>query len=460
VTAANVSPERGLPRRIGYLVPEFPGQTHVWIWREIEHVARWCDVTLFSTRPPGEDVRGRHAFAAAAADRTTYLWGPGAGPLRLAGAVLWALVTRPAALLGCIGLALTLPVDERPRWRTTLPLVAPACRLALRARRAGIEHLHCHTCGRGAIVAMLCRRLSGTPFSLTLNADLDWWGGAMAEKLADAEFTVAISERLLADVRRRLPDLPSARVVLGRIGVDTDAWTPPERDAGARESARIVGVGRLHPSKGFDVLLRAVAALRERGHEVQLRVAGEGPAGDELRRLAAALGLTDHVHWMGSLAEDDVRAQLSFADVFCLASHAEPLGVVYMEAMALGLPTVGTAAGGVAEIITDGVDGVLVPPGDVDALADALAELLSDSERRRRLGERARRTIVERFDSRIGAATLYERLTGEAPPTAGRASPAPPPPRPATASRSPGVVASRPGPSGTPPASDAPSPPR
>jgi glycosyltransferase involved in cell wall biosynthesis len=81
-----------------------------------------------------------------------------------------------------------------------------------------------------------------------------------------------------------------------------------------------------------------------------------------------------------------------------------------MEAMALAVPTIGTAAGGVGEIIQSGVDGVLVPPGDPVAIADAICELVSDASRRRQLGENGRKTIVERFDSRLGASTLYTRL--------------------------------------------------
>jgi glycosyltransferase involved in cell wall biosynthesis len=89
-----------------------------------------------------------------------------------------------------------------------------------------------------------------------------------------------------------------------------------------------------------------------------------------------------------------------------------------MEAMALGLPAIGTAAGGVGEIITNEHDGLLVPPDDDEQLAAAVARLMDDPDLRQRLGRNARRTIVERFDSRIGAATLYERLFDTPPPSA------------------------------------------
>ncbi len=89
-----------------------------------------------------------------------------------------------------------------------------------------------------------------------------------------------------------------------------------------------------------------------------------------------------------------------------------------MEAMALGLPTVGTDAGGITEIITNGEDGLVVPTEDEERLAAAIAQLMDDSDLRRRLSRSGRRTIVDRFDSRIGAALFYERLFGIPPPRA------------------------------------------
>ena len=157
------------PGAIGYLLPEFPGQTHIWMWREISHLREWgVDLRLFATRRPDPDTAARHAFAAAARAETTYLW-----PISLWSAVVavgWAAVTRPRSLVGAALAALTL--DETPALRraVSVALVVPACVLARVTHSAGIAHLHVYSAGRSAVIAMMTRRLTGLPYSLVLNA--------------------------------------------------------------------------------------------------------------------------------------------------------------------------------------------------------------------------------------------------------------------------------------------------
>jgi len=399
--------------KIGYLIPEFPGQTHTWIWREITWMRRWgVEVTLFSTRRPGDRDRARHAFAAQAAEETNYLWP--ADARTLAESLAWAMAKHPAGLARCVALAMTLPVPKRA---SVLALVPAAAILARTMARQGLTHLHAHSCAGSAVLGMMVKRLAGIPFSLTLNANIEWWGGAMAEKFGDAAFTIAITEWLLDQMKRDFPTLRANQACLGRIGVDTARWLQPESRPPST-AGRVITVGRLHASKGHDVLLGAIKLLVDSGRKVSLTMIGAGPDRDALEAQAVRDGLGAHVTFAGSLSEDQILAQLRVADIFALASHAEPLGVVYMEAMSTGLATVGTSAGGVGEIITKDLDGLLVPPGDARALAEALGKLLDDPALRARLGAAGRKTIERRFDARFGAATLYERIFGQAPPAA------------------------------------------
>ena len=115
--------------RVGYLLPEFPGQTHAWMWREIVHLREWgVPITIFSTRPPPEQVRAKHAWAEAAAKETIYLWPAPMGTI--VPSLLWAKLRHPIGYLKAVGLAMTLPVNKRPAIKSLGPLIIPACILA------------------------------------------------------------------------------------------------------------------------------------------------------------------------------------------------------------------------------------------------------------------------------------------------------------------------------------------
>ncbi len=402
---------------IGYMIPEFPGQTHIWIWREITHLREWgVPIQIFSTRRSPPRDRARHDFADAAEATTTYLW-----PIstrQVLQALLWAF-SRPLGLVRCVKLAITLPVDRRPRWRTVLPLLLPACRFAREADRLGVVWFHSHTCANGAILCMMAKRLLGTPFSMTLNANIEGWGGAMKSKFEDADFTIAITHWLLDQMHRDYPSLSPQQTLIGRVGVDTRKWVPAERPRGRMAGpTRLLTLGRLHACKGHDVLLEAVGLLVENGADVTLELIGEGPERQALEALAARRGLSRRTTFHGSLGELGIIERMRGADIFILASHSEPLGVAYMEAMAMEVATVGTDAGGVREIITHGETGLLVPPKSPDALATAIRSLIQDRTYRDRIARAGRQSIIERFDSRLGAAALYERLFGRRPPGA------------------------------------------
>jgi glycosyltransferase involved in cell wall biosynthesis len=383
------------------------------MWREIVHMREWgVPITIFSTRPPPGEVRARHAWAEAAAKETVYLWPAPVGTV--ASSVLWAKFRHPIGYTKAVWLAATLPVNKKPAIKSLGPLILPAAILAHHCARLGIGWLHSHSCSNSAVLCMMVKRICGIPFSMTLNANLEWWGGAMREKFADADFTDAIAQWLLDQIHREYPNLRPEQTILGRIGVDTRRWIPADNH---REGAtfRLITIGRLHASKGHDVLLRGIKILRERGADVTLRLCGAGGERESLEKLAAELGIGDRTKFLGSLSEDQLIEQLKASDAFVLASHAEPLGVVYMEAMAMGVPTIGTAAGGVGEIISSGVDGILVRPNSPEEVADAIEGLMKDEGRRRELGKAGREKIVREFDSRLGARKLYERMFGKLP---------------------------------------------
>jgi glycosyltransferase involved in cell wall biosynthesis len=203
------------------------------------------------------------------------------------------------------------------------------------------------------------------------------------------------------------------RWTLLQNGIDADAFGVGAPTAAAKArfgfapDRPVVGtVGRLEWRKGHDVLLAAAERLRARRPAPQLLVVGDGPASDELRRQAAALGLGGDVRFTGTL--DDVRPALAAMDLFALPSREEGMSNALMEAMAAGRPIVATDVGGNGEVLDGGRLGVLVPSADAFALADAVAALLDDPARATALGAAAHDHVAERWGARAMVAQLED----------------------------------------------------
>ncbi|MET0146513.1 MAG: glycosyltransferase [Ilumatobacteraceae bacterium] len=227
---------------------------------------------------------------------------------------------------------------------------------------------------------------------------------------------IAVSEGVAASIRSRVP----VDVVLHGVEV-TSSGEPPSRSAarallGLGADEPVVGmVGNLTAKKDHDTMLRALAVLRREGLAARLVVVGTGPRDVEIRELVSALGLDGAVVLAGS--RHDVADILPAFDVFVVSSRFEGLPIALLEAMAAGLACVATTVGGIPEVVTDDVDGVLVPPADPARLASALGELLADEGRRRRLGAaavvRARRFDLASAVRRIEA--VYDQALARCP---------------------------------------------
>jgi glycosyltransferase involved in cell wall biosynthesis len=182
-----------------------------------------------------------------------------------------------------------------------------------------------------------------------------------------------------------------------------------------RHERRVVCVGRMDPSKGHDVLLRAVAVASREIPDLELELVGDGPWRARYERAAAELGIAGRARFAGGVAYPEVPGRLAVAAVSVVPSRAEAFGNVNVETMGVATPLVASNVGGIAEIVTDGVDGFLVPPGDHGALAGRLVQLLRDPPLRRRLGEAGRQTFLRRFE--LGRhlprhADHFERIVG------------------------------------------------
>lgn len=175
---------------------------------------------------------------------------------------------------------------------------------------------------------------------------------------------------------------------------------------------RLVALGRLVDAKGLDVLIAAVGRLRERGHDLQLEIAGDGPLRDELARMVADLGLQACVEFSGLIPPDQVGQMLSRADLFVLSSRYEGMPGVLLQALGHGVPAVSTRVSGAEDVLNDEI-GWLVPIEDADALALAIeAALASGRERLREMGARARALMQREYEMDV-IAKRYETLFRE-----------------------------------------------
>lgn len=225
---------------------------------------------------------------------------------------------------------------------------------------------------------------------------------------------VCVSEGQAAKVRRT--GVTSRKIHVIRNAARPEAFANPDpvygerlrQLAGAAGSDLIIAAaGRLSPEKGFDVFVEAAARVVKENNRVRFVLFGEGTQRPLLETRIGELGLSDRFILAGF--RDDFDRWLPWADLVVLPSFTEGLPNVALEASAAGVPVVATAVGGTPEVVRDGLNGLLVPPGKPDTLAERILQVAADPERRRSMGVAGRRLMQERF-SFAGQAQAYERL--------------------------------------------------
>jgi glycosyltransferase involved in cell wall biosynthesis len=220
-----------------------------------------------------------------------------------------------------------------------------------------------------------------------------------------------------------LPYVPEGKpVAVIPYGVDLDLF---DGVSTPRADERIVvgALSRLSSEKGLDHLVRAIAMLRDRGCDIGLILAGDGPAREQLQRLAVECGIADRVEFTGEIAHADAPDVLRRLDIFAMPSTWEGFGVSALEASAMRLPVVASDIHGIPDVVLDRETGILVPPAAVTALADAIAALAGDAPLRARMSDAGRRYVEREYRWRDNAAlmaALYDEMLAAKPPDAAR----------------------------------------
>lgn len=267
-----------------------------------------------------------------------------------------------------------------------------------------------------ATCAYLFHRLGDrkVPFGMFLHANIDLYHNRiyMRQKLLYADDIIVVCEFNKDFVRRCYTTIfprIEHKIYVHHLGLDLakvryGTVVPP--------SPRILGAGRLERQKGFDYLLRATRELAHRGLAVAVDLIGDGSEGKALRKLASELGIADRVKFHGWLHVNDVETAMRRATVLCHPSPdiGDAVPTVIKEALAVGTPVVATTVAGIPELLDAGRCGVLVPPANVTALADAIEGLIKNPGLRQKYSMAGRKYAEEMFDLGKNGKRLFARL--------------------------------------------------
>ncbi|MEG3192306.1 glycosyltransferase [Lysobacter sp. D1-1-M9] len=398
------------PRRVLYMVSLFPSWSETFIVREISALIEdGVDVRILSLKRRTEALV--HSDAAALLERVRQPQGSGAGLWK----ILRALLTHPVRILAAAATIVAGTWRQPGVLLKSLGALARALEHLEWLRQFDPELIHAHWANYPSTAAWALSRIIRRPFGFTSHAhDIFVNGHLLRRKLQDAALAVTISRHNVEWFDRNVSATAHEKLKVVHCGVDLQhiEWQPE-----GRNGQLIVAVGRLHPIKGFDTLIEALALAWRGGARFRCRIIGEGPLRAELQALVHARGLDDCIELAGAQPQEVVRAALREAAVFALPSQVAADGgrdgipVALMEAMASGCAVVSCRTSGIPELISDGQQGLLVPERDAPVLAGALQRLLGDAILRRRLASAARQRVEQQFDARHEAGKLRRLMT-------------------------------------------------
>ena len=382
--------------RILYVTGSLPfGPTEQFLIAEAQELLRRGQDLLIVPRSPDGNVVNQDARDLQANTLSTGLWSPSV----VATAAVMAL-RHPLRFLKALGI-LTLSPRVEVWWKNAVVL-PKALWLARQAERWRADHIHAHWASTMATMAWIASEWSGIPWSFTAHRGDIVGDNLLAAKSRSCALARYISESGMAMAQQRGADVDPPRALVIHMGVPV----PPLPSAAGppREVPILLCPANLLPVKGHRYLLEAMCLLRSRGVTCCLQIAGGGELRSSLEAMVERLALQDTVTFRGYVPHNEILEAYGNGGVDLVVLPSVDLGddlhegipVCLMEAMAHGIPVVSTTTGGIPELLHDGA-GVLVPPQDPAALADAIESLVRDPLLRRQIGQASRRRVIEQF---------------------------------------------------------------
>jgi len=399
-----------MPPRLLYLLSRYPAVSHTFFLNEIlELRKRGFTIEVASINQPDRSRSSMPAIEVEEAEKTFYI--KSAGAARATTVAAKTLLIRPRVFFRGLKAALSLG-----RWDASATLYAffyfaEALILGDWMRSHDHRHLHIHFCGPVATVGMLASVAWGFSYSLTVHGPDEFYDVEkfyLRQKVEGAKFILCISDFCRSQLMRISAPEHWDKMHVTRLGVDPDIFSPMRAQPKPDHVLEILCVGRLVPSKGQLILLRACDILLSRGCHFRVRLVGDGPDRKHLEAFAEQEKIP--VIFEGARSHDETRLLLAQADIFALASFAEGVPVALMEAMAMEVPCVSTVIAGIPELIRDGLDGLLVPASSAEVLAEALKRLIEDPLLRRSIGLAGRKRVHDLYNLRENVNLLASRF--------------------------------------------------
>ncbi|NDJ25727.1 glycosyltransferase [Nostoc sp. B(2019)] len=360
--------------KIAYLVNQYPKVSHSFIRREIAAIeACGLSVARFSIRSCESELVDSEDKLEFQKTRIVL----GVGLLGLLFNLLSVAITRFIPWLKGLLLAIKLGRSSEQGVLYHIIYLAEACILLNWFRQSGVTHLHAHFGTNPTTVAMLCRAIGGPPYSFTVHGPYEFDQAeslALAEKINRAAFVVTVSDFSRGQLYRWCSYQQWDKIHVIRCGLDNNFFNQPT--TAITSEPNLVCVGRLCEEKGQLLLLKAVKQLSSENLQCNLTLVGDGPLRQTIETLIKDYGLEQQVKITGWASGTEVQKHIMNSRALILASFAEGLPVVIMEALALERPVVSTYIAGIPELVKPGVNGWLVPSGSVESLAAAIREVL------------------------------------------------------------------------------------
>jgi glycosyltransferase involved in cell wall biosynthesis len=403
-------------RKLAYLLSVYPAVSHTFFLNEICELRKLgFAIEVASINTPDRASDGMTAREAQELKNTFYV--KSMKRAQILRVVLKVLFTQPVVVWRGLCAALRLDPYNLQASLYALFYLIEALLVGDWMRQRSHKHLHVHFGGAVATVAMLVTAAWGIPYSIMIHGPDEFYDvdqTYLRKKVEKAVFVFCISDYCRSQVMKICSPSHWDKLHVLRLGVDPKVFVPdlsPRNDS----VVEIVCVGRLVPTKGQLILLRAFSELLRKGYPVRLRLIGEGADRPRLERFIVENGLGNAVVLEGARNHESTRRLLGGADIFALASFAEGLPVALMEAMAMQIPCVSTYVGAIPELIRDGVEGLLVPASSHESLAYALERLLVNPELRQTLARSGRLRVVELYDLERNVSCLATALANRLP---------------------------------------------